>query len=243
MTKVFLGDLPIKIASIHKETAREYTAAQGYRDGSYGVFSWRRNQRPKTYKTIDEIPATRLYMPAYIAIDRKEGDNIAIDIAVDAVGMLLRMAPVRTGAYRESVRVSLNDRIRALSTLRKIQAANPLTKSEIVEVWSAVEYASTLEAPNYNEDGIYLKVTRMLIAKWGSQAAIKFAYRSGRRLSQGFKYMTPVIVIGARGAFASSTQTRRGYQMRKRKRQLAKMNKAKKERGQHSLSDLPRRRN
>lgn len=234
VSKVFATQIPGQIVSIHKQTAKEFTAARGFRD-NFSVFAFRKYQKPRKYESIDSIPDRALYMPASIGITTLGGVNKAVEIATEFVHMFYRMAPVNSGNYRESLRLTLNGRMRALNSLRKIQEVNPLKQGEIVEIWSAVEYASTLEAPNYNVDGIFLKITRQLLSKWGSEAAIRFTYRSGQKMGLAFKYMTPVVMIGTRGEFASSITTRRGYQMRKRKRALAKVNKSRKAAGKRPL--------
>lgn len=241
MSDLLVKELPVRIAAIHKEAAKEFTASRGPK-GDYSVFAFRKYQKPRKYESIDAIPASAILLPASIGITGKTGENFAVEIATEFVRLFFQMAPFRTNTYKNSIRLSLNGRIRALSSLRKIQTSNPLKSGEIVEVFSAVEYASTLEAPNYNVEGIFLKITKMLLSTWGSKAAIRFTYRSGVKLGLGFKYMTPVVMIGARGEFASSITTRRGYQLRRRNRQLKKMNKSRKEAGQRPLKALPRSR-
>lgn len=222
MTAVLLRDLPMKIAEVHRETAAEYTERAGYKTNDYSVFAFRKYQRPRKYAMIEGIPDKQLYLPASIGITTAGGTNYAVEIATEFVAAFFRRAPFITGNYHNSLRITLNGKMRALSSLQKIQAMNPLRSGEIVEIWSTAEYASTLEAPNYNADGIFLEIAKVLLAKWGANAAIKFTYRSGKKFGLGFKYMTPVIMISARGEFASSLRTRRGYQIRKRQREARK---------------------
>ncbi len=229
MTAVLLRDLPMKIAEVHRETAMEYTSREGFKS-NYSVFAFRKYQQPRKYPTIDAIPNQQLYLPASIGITTAGGTNYAVEIATEFVAAFWRRAPVKTGSYHNSLRITLNGKMRALSSLQKIQAMNPLKSGEIVEIWSAAEYASTLEAPNYNVNGIFLEVANSLLAKWGARAAIRFTYRSGKKLGLGFKYMTPVIMISARGEFASNLKTRRGYQMRKRQRNARKAERERRER-------------
>lgn len=239
-------DLPLKMATIHKEVAKEFAIKEGYtRDVS--VFAFRGSSRPRKFETIDAIPHNVLITPATIGIVSKHGENYAVEIATEFLQLFNRMAPVRGGAYKDSIRFLLNGRMRALSTMQKIQESNPLRQQEVVTVFSAVEYASTLEAPNYNADGIFLKIANILIPKWGGKAAIKFAYASGMRLSQGFKYATPMLVISGRGSFATSTATKRGQSMRRRKRvakkaELASLNVKRMKAGLKPYKRMPRRR-
>ena len=241
MADLLIRELPVRIAAIHKETAKEFTATRGPK-GDYSVFAFRKYQKPRKYESIDAIPVSALVLPASIGITGRTGENFAVEIATEFVRLFFQMAPVRTQTYKNSIRLTLNGRMRALSSLRKIQQSNPLKQGEIIEVFSAVEYASTLEAPNYNVEGIFLKITKQLLASWGDKAAIRFTYRSGQKLGMAFKYMTPVVMIGARGEFASSVTTRRGYQLRRRNRQLKKANKSRKAAGQRPLKALPRSR-
>ncbi len=227
MTEVLLRDLPMKIAEIHRETAAEYTAREGF-ESNYSVFAFRRYQKATKYPTIESIPDKQLYLPASIGITTAGGKNYAVEIATEFTAAFFRRAPVITGSYRNSLRFTLNGKIRSLSSLQKIQSFSPLRSGEIIEIWSAVEYASTLEAPNYNVNGIFLEIASSLLAKWGQKASIRFTYRSGKKQLMAFKYMTPVIMISARGEFASSLKTRRGYQMRKRKRAARRAEKERK---------------
>lgn len=244
MRELLLKDLPVKIAEIHKETAKEYTQLEGF-TGDYSVFAFRRNQKPRKYESIDSIPVRAVMMPAYIAIQTAGGTNPAVEIATEFVAAFMRMAPFKSGDYRNSLRIMLNGRYRALSSLQRIQASNPLKPAEIVEIVSAVEYASALEAPNYNPDGIFLAITKTLISRWGGQAAIRFSYRSGKKVGLGFKYMTPVIMISSKGEFATTIITGRGRNARRRERNARKaklnaINAKRTKRGLDPLKRLPR---
>lgn len=247
ISQVVLSQLPMQIAKIQKDTAKEYTALRGFRDGSYSVFAFKRFQKPRKFSSIDAIPDNALPMPSSIGITTTAGRNLAAFVAREFVRMFLQMTAPRakTGNYRNSLRLTLNGKIRALSTIMKIQESNPLKAGEIIEVWSAAEYASTLEAPNYNPDGIFLKITRVLLQRYGQSCAIRFTYRSGMKMGLAFKYSTPVVMIGARGEFASSVTTRRGYQIRRRKRaadraKLNGLNAKRIKQGQTPLKRLPR---
>ena len=224
LSGILSRELPVKIAQIHKATAKQYAAQEGFTDKAE-VFAVRARNRPMKYSSIDAIPDKALLMPATIGLVSKTGENFAVEIATEFAAMFMRLsAPKpRTGAYRDSLRFLLNDRMRAISTMQKIQEFNPLSDKEIVTIFSAVPYASTLEAPNYNVDGVFLKIVNALIQKWGAKASIRFAYTSGMKVSQGFRYATPIVLISGRGTFATTTVTRRGYQMRKRKRAAAKI--------------------
>lgn len=240
VSKVFAAQIPQQISQVHKDAAKEFTAARGFQN--YSVFAFRKYQKPRKYASIDVIPLTAIPMPSTIGITTLGGRNLAVLVAREFVRMFLQMSTPqpRTGNYRNSLRLTLNGKMRALSTMLKIQETNPLKPGEIVEIWSAVEYASTLEAPNYNLEGIFLKITKRLLQRYGQSCAIRFTYRSGQKLGLAFKYMTPVVMIGARGEFASSITTRRGYQMRRRKRALAKANKSRRAAGKRPLKSLPR---
>ena len=248
ISKIVLTQLPKQIAQIHKDTAKEYTALRGFRDGSFSVFAFKKYQdrKPKKFESIDAIPESAIPMPSTIGIVTQGGRNLAAYVAREFVRLFLQMAPVKTQAYRNSLRLTLNGRIRALSTIMKFQEFNPLKPGEIIEVYSAVEYASTLEAPNYNIDGIFLKITKLLLARYGNSCAIRFTYRSGQKMGLAFKYATPVVMIGARGEFASSITTRRGYQMRRREK-IAKraafdnMNAQRAKQGLAPLKRMPRK--
>ncbi len=247
MTALLIRDLPAKIAAIHKETAKEFTAVEGFR-GDLSVFAFRRNQKPRKYESIDSIPNSLLTIPSSIAIQSAGGENHAVEIATEFVEAFMRMAGgfARTGSYRDSLRLMLNGRYRALSSLQRIQASNPLKPAEIIEIVSAVEYASTLEAPNYNPDGIFLAITKTLIGRWGGKAAIRFSYRSGRKVGLGFKYMTPVIMISSKGEFATTIVTGRGQNARRRERNARKaklnaINARRVKAGQKPLKSLPRK--
>lgn len=244
ISKLMLAQLPKQIAEIHKETAKEFVAINGMRD--FSVFAFRKFQRARKYSTIDAIPDSAIPMPSSIGIVTGASRNLAAFVAREFVRLFLQMAPTRTNTYKNSLRLTLNGKMRALSTIMKIQEFNPLKSGEIIEVWSAVEYASTLEAPNYNVDGIFLKITRILLSRYGQSCAIRFTYRSGLKLGLAFKYMTPVVMIGARGEFASSVVTRRGYQIRRRKReaarsQLQNLNAKRVKQGLKPYKRLPRR--
>jgi hypothetical protein len=246
LSQLVLTQLPKQIARIHKDTANEFIAARGLRDGSYSVFAFKKFQKPKKYGSVDAIPDEAIPMPSSIGITTNSGRNLAAFVAREFVRLFLQMAPRKSDTYRNGLRLTLNGRLRALSTIMKIQEFNPLKPGEIIEVWSAVEYASTLEAPNYNVDGIFLKITRILLARYSQSCAIRFTYRSGGKMGLAFKYATPVVMIGARGEFASSTTTRRGYQMRRRKReaaraQLQKLNATRAKQGLAPLKRNPRK--
>lgn len=245
VSKVFAAQIPQQISQVHKDAAKEFTAKRGVQN--YSVFAFRRYQKPRKYASIDAIPLTAIPMPSSIGITTLGGRNLAVLVAREFVRMFMQMTPPqpRSGNYRNSLRLTLNGKMRALSTMLKIQETNPLKPGEIVEIWSAVEYASTLEAPNYNADGVFLKITKRLLQRYGQSCAIRFTYRSGQKLGLAFKYMTPVVMIGARGEFPSSIVTRRGYQLRRRKREasrskLAQMNAKRVSKGLPPLKRLPR---
>lgn len=246
MAELLIRELPGKIAAIHKETAAEFTAREGFR-GDFAVFAFRRNQKPRKYDSIEAIPPGVLTIPSSIAIQSAGGENHAVEIATEFVEMFMRSGPTpKTGAYRTSLRLMLNGRYRALSSLQRIQESNPLKPSEIIEIVSAVDYASTLEAPNYNPEGIFLAITKTLIGRWSGKAAIRFSYRSGRKVGLGFKYMTPVIMISSKGEFATTIVTGRGRNARRRERNArkAKLNAINAKRvksGQKPLRSLPRK--
>lgn len=188
-------------------------------------FYWRGRNPVKGRKifSINDIPVAGITpLPSGIGVVTK-GDNIAHLVAQRFYEHFRREAPVRTGRYASSVNFLLGRRIRALSTIVKFGEGDGLYPGETVRIYSDAIYATKLEADYYRRDrqGIWRKITRKLIAEFGSRASIKYTTTSGRNLNTGFDLATPVIVIGEPGAFASGINSRTG-QSAQRKARAAK---------------------
>lgn len=236
-----LKDLPFKIAQLHKEVATEFQIKDGFKNNT-SIFAHSGTRKPRKYESVGGIPDAAVLMPATIGFLAMHGENIAVEVATEFLNLFIRLAPKRTGAYYKSLTFALNNKIRAISSLQKIQKTNPLKSREVVAIYSSVEYASTLEAPNYNVDGIFFKITKMLIAKYGSKASIKFTYISGKKKVLGFKYMTPMVLISGAGVFPNSVTTQRGFQLKRRKRKAAleNLNRERAKSGRKQLKRLPK---
>jgi hypothetical protein len=190
------------------------------------IFYWRGRgiQKSRKVSSVSAIPNDGITpVPSGIGVVTRKGENIAHLVAQAFASKFRAAAPRRTGRYADSDNYMLNGRIRALSSIVRYGTTNPFTDKEIVTIYSGSLYASKLESDYYrrNRAGIWRKIALELIAQFGSKASIRFTYISGSQLSAGFVWMTPVILIGAAGAFPSNV-SRPGYQHKRRSRRAAK---------------------
>ena len=188
------------------------------------IFYWRgRRGRPSAASSVGAIPDslfTRL--PASVGIlDKEAGGSIIAEAAVAAAERFRRLAPVATGRYAGSLKFRLNGREMRLASIVRFATSNPFSDKERVMLFPAVEYASSLESDysrRKTEKGIMSRIARELLAQFGQRRiSLKFAYISGIDLGLGYKYATPVIMIGAAGAFPSTIRNP-GANFRRRKR-------------------------
>jgi hypothetical protein len=137
----------------------------------------------------------------------KGGMEVVIEAAQWAFSELQRRAPVRTGAYRAAMALSVNGGRSKASSL----TTDKLKDGDSVELYNQIDYASTIEARRLRPGGPFLSVVRDLNARYGSTISCRMIY------NQGAKYQYPVIQIKAAGEFLFSV-TLPGQNERRRAR-------------------------
>ena len=126
-----------------------------------------------------------------------------VDASLDALSMLRRIAPTKTGNYVSAMSLYINGRLTTINGLKKQND----TEGAVVTLTNFVGYATALEHGfyvgrydngRYKGEGIFLQVTRLLRKIYGNKISLRFSF------SSQFGGTVPAIEIAAAGAFAGN---------------------------------------
>ena len=126
-----------------------------------------------------------------------------VDASTDALAMLRRISPIKTGNFVSLMNVYVNGRITTIGGLKKQNN----TEGAVVTLTNVVEYATALEHGfyvgrydngRYKGQGIFLQVTRLIRKMYGNKISLRFSFIST------FGGTQPAIEIAAAGAFAGN---------------------------------------
>lgn len=218
----FAGMLAAQIGGIVRDEIQERLALHKIQNAA--IHYWRgRRGTPRAASSVSAIP-NELFkrLPVTIGVFEKDaaGGSVIADAAVAAAEKFRRLAPVATGNYRGSLKFRLNGRPIALASILRFAKSNPFSERETVQLYPSVEYGSSLESTyaRRTEKGIVSRIARELLSQFGQRRlSVRFSYVSGIELGLPYKYMTPMLTIGAAGAFPSKIRNP-GKNHRRRKR-------------------------
>lgn len=206
---LILEDAKIEALDFAKE-AFAYEQQRGFPKDpdDYQVFLRNRGRQTRR-QSIASIRPDFLRIPFDITVRRKSFASEDVALALrDGYMQLRRILPVRSGILRRSVEVAVGPVVTTLAVaLERIRAGN-VESYDRFRIVPMAPWASSVEALYYDRDkqGLSLKVTRWLRAKYGPRISVQFRYipvdRFGASYRAGRVYNQPVIEIAGPGVFS-----------------------------------------